>query len=116
MDRERVTGSRGRTRHRASGWGKTGPDDRVRNGTTHDLAAQAGQGSAQGHTKGQGRAGHSGTQCSKIHRGCVPTARCCVAKWDAVSMLKYDLGETLVYTGLIHEETLDYFQFGFFYH
>ena len=66
----------------------TGPEDRVRNGTTHDLPAQAGQGSAQGLTKGQGRAGHFGTQCSKIHRGCVPTARGCVAKWDAVSMLK----------------------------
>ena len=39
----------------------------------------------------QGRAGHFGTQWSKIRRGCVPTARGCVAKWDAVSMLKYAL-------------------------
>ena len=37
------------------------------------------------------RAGDFGTQCSTIHRGCVPTARGCEAKWDAVSMLKYAL-------------------------
>ena len=77
---------------------RTGSDDRVRNGTTHGLAAQAGQGSAQGLTTGQGRAqnirtgqgregqGTSARKCSKIGSVCVPTARDCVPKLDAVGM------------------------------